>query len=116
MSKEGGSERFPRPLTAGEHDLIEALLGAVRKGVSRYISQLDYDTVVACSGDSTCLLNWATGSGATPRTGLADGFDFFPAYDWGELPSWLPMLIPRFTSPTRCMVNACSSFPPRASK
>ena len=46
MSREGGSESFPRPLTVGEHDLIEALLGAVRSGVSRYIAQLDTLQVV----------------------------------------------------------------------
>jgi hypothetical protein len=33
-------------LTADEHDLIEALLGAVRSGVNRYIGQLDLLKVV----------------------------------------------------------------------
>jgi hypothetical protein len=32
---------YPRPLTVDEHDLIEALLGAVRSGVGRYIGQLE---------------------------------------------------------------------------
>jgi hypothetical protein len=45
MSQEGGTG-FPRPLTVGERDLIEALLGAVRSGVSRYIGQLETLTVV----------------------------------------------------------------------
>ena len=46
MSQEGGTD-FPRPLTVGERDLIEALLGAVRSGVSRYIGQLETLTVVS---------------------------------------------------------------------
>ncbi len=37
---------FPRPLTVDEHDLIEALLGAVRSGVGRYIGQLEELEVV----------------------------------------------------------------------
>ena len=37
---------YPRPLTDDEHDLIEALLGAVRSGVSRYIGQLASAEVV----------------------------------------------------------------------
>ncbi len=37
---------YPRPLTADEHDLIEAMLGAVRSGVSRYIGQLEVAEVV----------------------------------------------------------------------
>ena len=31
---------FPRPLEAGEQELIEALLGAARSGVGRYLGQL----------------------------------------------------------------------------
>ena len=38
--------RYPRPLTDDEHILIEALLGAVRSGVSRYIGQLESMEVV----------------------------------------------------------------------
>lgn len=45
MAQEGGTD-FPRPLTVGERDLIEALLGAVRSGVSRYIAQLETLTAV----------------------------------------------------------------------
>ena len=37
---------FPRDLTVDEHDLIEALLGAVRSGVNRYIGQLESLQVV----------------------------------------------------------------------
>jgi hypothetical protein len=42
--------REPRPLTADEHDLIEAMLGAVRSGVSRYIGQLESLEVVGGCG------------------------------------------------------------------
>jgi hypothetical protein len=41
---------YPRPLTADEHDLIEAMLGAVRSGVSRYIGQLEAAEVVGGCG------------------------------------------------------------------
>ncbi len=41
---------YPRPLTVDEHDLIEALLGAVRSGVSRYIGQLELLEVVGGCG------------------------------------------------------------------
>ena len=41
---------FPRPLTVEEHELIEALLGAVRSGVSRYITQLGQAQVVGGCG------------------------------------------------------------------
>ena len=37
---------LPRPLTVDEHDLIEALLGAVRSGVGRYIGQLESVEVI----------------------------------------------------------------------
>ena len=37
---------YPRPLADDEHDLIEALLGAVRSGVGRYIGQLESTEVV----------------------------------------------------------------------
>jgi hypothetical protein len=41
---------YPRPLTANEHDFIEAMLGAVRSSVSRYIGQLEVAEVVGCCG------------------------------------------------------------------
>ena len=41
---------YPRPLTAEEHDLIEAMLGAVRSGLSRYIGQLESAEVVGGCG------------------------------------------------------------------
>ena len=41
---------FPRPLTVEEHELIESLLGAVRSGISRYISQLEQSQVVGSCG------------------------------------------------------------------
>jgi hypothetical protein len=47
MSKELGS---PRPLSSEEHDLIEAMLGAVRSGVSRYIGQLEVAEVISTCG------------------------------------------------------------------
>lgn len=37
---------FPRPLEAGEQELIEALLGAARSGVGRYLGQLTKVEVV----------------------------------------------------------------------
>lgn len=41
---------YPRPLAVDEHDLIEALLGAVRSGVIRYIGQLEsLEVVGGCS-------------------------------------------------------------------
>jgi len=45
MAQASGLE-YPRPLTVDEHDLIEAMLGAVRSGVSRYIGQLESAEVV----------------------------------------------------------------------
>ena len=41
---------YPRPLTVDEHDLIEAMLGAVRSGVSRYIKQLESAEVIGGCG------------------------------------------------------------------
>jgi hypothetical protein len=41
MNVELTTSGYPRPLTVDEHDLIEALLGAVRSGVGRYIGQLE---------------------------------------------------------------------------
>lgn len=39
-----------RPLTADEHDFIEALLGGVRSGVGRYVGQLERVQVVGGCG------------------------------------------------------------------
>ena len=52
MSREGGPG-YPRPLQVEERDLIEALLGAVRSGVGRYIGQLESLVVV---GGCRCLV------------------------------------------------------------
>ena len=41
---------YPRPLTANEHDFIEAMLGAMRSGVSRFIGQLEVAEVVGGCG------------------------------------------------------------------
>ena len=41
---------YPRPLTADEHDLIEAMLGWLRSGVSRYIGQLESAEVIGGCG------------------------------------------------------------------
>jgi len=60
---------YPRPLTANEHDLIEALLGAVRSGVSRYIGQLEVAEVVGGCGCGCPSINFtveSTESGARP--------------------------------------------------
>jgi hypothetical protein len=60
---------FPRPLTEGEHDLIEALLGAVRSGVGRYIGQLESAEVVGecgCGCPSIDLTVGAEGSDGPP--------------------------------------------------
>jgi hypothetical protein len=49
---------YPRPLTADEHDLIEAMLGAVRSGVSRYIGQLEAAEVVGGCGCGCPSINF----------------------------------------------------------
>jgi hypothetical protein len=41
---------YPRPLTEDEHDLIEAMLGALRSGVSRFIGQLESAEVIGGCG------------------------------------------------------------------
>jgi hypothetical protein len=60
---------YPRPLTHDEHDLIEALLGAVRSGVSRYIAQLESLEVVGgcrCGCPSIDLEVASAGPGGMP--------------------------------------------------
>jgi len=60
---------YPRPLTPNEHDLIEALLGAVRSGVSRYIAQLESLKVVGgcrCGCPSIDLELASAGSNGMP--------------------------------------------------
>lgn len=60
---------YPRPLTADEHDLIEAMLGAVRSGVSRYIGQLESAEVVGscgCGCPSIELTVDSAGAGSSP--------------------------------------------------
>ena len=49
---------YPRPLTSDEHDLIEAMLGAVRSGVSRYIGQLELAEVVGGCGCGCPSINF----------------------------------------------------------
>jgi hypothetical protein len=61
---------FPRPLSEGEHDLIEALLGALRSGVGRYIGQLESVEVVGgcgCGCPSIDLKLDAKGSDGPPK-------------------------------------------------
>jgi hypothetical protein len=53
---------FPRPLTVDEHDLIEAMLGAVRSGVSRYIGQLESAVVVGGCGCGCPSVNLIVGA------------------------------------------------------
>ena len=55
---------FPRPLAVDEHDLIEALLGAVRSGVGRYIAQLDSLEVVGGCRCGCPSIDLAVASGA----------------------------------------------------
>ena len=56
---------YPRPLTADEHDLIEAMLGAVRSGVSRYIGQLEVAEVVGGCGCGCPSINFTIASALT---------------------------------------------------
>jgi hypothetical protein len=60
---------YPRPLTVDEHELIEAMLGAVRSGVSRYIGQLESAKVVGgcgCGCPSIDLMVGAADAGGRP--------------------------------------------------
>ena len=60
---------YPRPLTDLERDLIEALLGAVRSGVTRYIGQLESVEVVGgcrCGCPSIDLSSASTGAEDLP--------------------------------------------------
>jgi hypothetical protein len=56
---------YPRPLTADEHDLIEAMLGAVRSGVSRYIGQLESAEVIGGCGCGCPSIDLAAESAST---------------------------------------------------
>ena len=56
---------YPRPLTADEHDLIEAMLGAVRSGVSRYIGQLETAEVVGGCGCGCPSIDFRIASAVT---------------------------------------------------
>jgi len=56
---------YPRPLTADEHDLIEAMLGAVRSGVSRYIGQLEAAVVVDGCGCGCPSIDFMISSAVT---------------------------------------------------
>ena len=56
---------YPRPLTANEHDLIEAMLGAVRSGVSRYIGQLETAEVVGGCGCGCPSIDFRIASAVT---------------------------------------------------
>ena len=67
---------LPRPLTVEEHDLIEALLGAVRSGIGRYIGQLEELEVVGrcrcgCPSIDLATLGAVPDGRATPLV-LAD--------------------------------------------
>lgn len=55
---------YPRPLTADEHDLIEAMLGGVRSGVSRYFGQLESAEVVGGCGCGCPSINLLVASDA----------------------------------------------------
>ncbi len=55
-------KHMPRPLTTNEHELIEALLGAVRSGVGRYIGQLESAEVVGGCGCGCPSIDLVVGS------------------------------------------------------
>jgi hypothetical protein len=59
---------YPRPLTADEHDLIEAMLGAVRSGVGRYIGQLESAKVVGGCGCGCPSIDLSTASGVADKS------------------------------------------------
>jgi len=59
---------FPRPLEAGEQELIEALLGAARSGASRYLGQLATVQVVGTCRCGCPSVDLATPSGAKNGT------------------------------------------------
>lgn len=56
---------YPRPLTAEEHDLIEAMLGALRSGVGRYIGQLEEAEVAGGCGCGCPSINFSAESTVT---------------------------------------------------
>jgi len=56
---------YPRPLTAEEHDLIEAMLGALRSGVSRYIGQLEEAEIAGGCGCGCPSINFTAESTVT---------------------------------------------------
>ena len=64
------SERsvFPRPLEAEEQELIEALLGAARSGVGRYLGQLAKVEVVGRCRCECPSVDLEIGSGARDGT------------------------------------------------
>ena len=59
---------YPRPLRVDEHDFIEAMLGAVRSGVSRYIGQLEVAEVVGRCGCGCPSINFTAESADTGTT------------------------------------------------
>ncbi len=69
MEPEGNTD-MSRPLTECERDLIEALLGAVRSGVGRYIGQLDSVEVVGGCGCGCPSINFAVNS-EIPECGVS---------------------------------------------
>jgi hypothetical protein len=59
------SNGYPRPLTVDEHDLIEAMLGGVRSGISRFIGQLETAQVIGGCGCGCPSVNLMVDSKAT---------------------------------------------------
>jgi len=75
---------FPRPLEAGEQELIEALLGAVRSGFGRYLGQLANVEVVGRCQCGCPSVDLEVGSG--PRNGTPKPLVLADAESPGEVP------------------------------
>ena len=74
---------FPRPLEAGEQELIEALLGAARTGVGRYLGQLAKVEVVGKCRCGCPSVDLAMASG--PRNGTPTPLVLADAESPGEI-------------------------------
>jgi len=75
---------FPRPLKAEEQELIEALLGAARSGVSRYLGQLAKAEVVGRCRCGCPSVDLEVGSG--PQVGTPMPLVLADAESPGEVP------------------------------
>lgn len=75
---------FPRPLEAEEQELIEALLGAVRSGVGRYLGQLATVEVVGRCQCGCPSVDLEVGTGT--RNGTPKPLVLADAESPGEVP------------------------------